>query len=53
MNIRLACCISLLWVIGLVPVRAQGFLHARGQSIVDGQERPVILRGMGLGGWML
>jgi len=30
-----------------------GFLHARGTEIVDGQGRPVILRGMGLGGWVL
>jgi endoglucanase len=30
-----------------------GFLHARGTEIIDGQDRPVILRGMGLGGWVL
>lgn len=30
-----------------------GFLHARGTEIVDGQGRPIILRGMGLGGWVL
>lgn len=33
--------------------KAQGFLHARGTSIVDGSGKPFLLRGMGLGGWML
>ncbi len=32
---------------------ADGFLHADHKRIVDGADRPVILRGMGLGGWML
>lgn len=32
---------------------AQGFLHVQGQEIVDGNNNPVLLRGMGLGGWML
>ncbi len=36
-----------------VPASANGFLHASGKEIVDGEGRPVILRGMGLGGWML
>lgn len=31
----------------------QGFLKARGKVIVDGSGRTFILRGMGLGGWML
>ncbi|WP_233998752.1 cellulase family glycosylhydrolase [Microbulbifer pacificus] len=30
-----------------------GYLKASGKDIVDGSGRPVILRGMGLGGWML
>jgi hypothetical protein len=30
-----------------------GFLGTKGTQIVDGDGRPVILRGMGLGGWML
>jgi hypothetical protein len=30
-----------------------GFLGTQGMQIVDGDGRPVILRGMGLGGWML
>lgn len=32
---------------------AQGFLKAEGMSIRDGNNKEVILRGMGLGGWML
>ena len=32
---------------------AQGFLHASDQQIVDGKNNKIILRGMGLGGWML
>lgn len=35
------------------PAAADGFLHAEGTRIVDGEGRTVILRGMGLGGWML
>ncbi len=34
-------------------VKAQGFLHTQGKEIVDGNNDPFILRGMGLGGWML
>jgi hypothetical protein len=33
--------------------RCQGFLHAKDGLIVDGQGKEVLLRGMGLGGWML
>ncbi|BAV96938.1 cellulase family glycosylhydrolase [Lysobacter enzymogenes] len=36
-----------------LPGRAEGFLRAQGQRIVDERGRPVILRGVGLGGWML
>jgi hypothetical protein len=32
---------------------APGFLGTKGTQIVDGRGQPVILRGMGLGGWML
>jgi len=37
----------------VVPARAEGFLRARGDRIVDGEGREVLLRGMGLGGLML
>lgn len=35
------------------PALADGYLRAQGKQIVDETGRPVILRGMGLGGWML
>lgn len=35
------------------PSMAGGFLRADGTRIVDGRGEPVILRGVGLGGWML
>ncbi|RZK12766.1 MAG: carbohydrate-binding protein [Flavobacterium sp.] len=31
----------------------QGFLHRDGQNIVDGNGQNIILRGLGLGGWMV
>ena len=34
-------------------VEAKDFLRTQGTRIVDAQGRPVLLRGMGLGGWML
>lgn len=48
MRILLAClcCVA-------TPLAAQDFLRAQGKQIVDAQGQPVILRGMGLGGWML
>ena len=50
--IFIALCILLLPVVG-PPALGQGFLRADGPRIVDGQGREIILRGMGLGGWML
>jgi len=35
------------------PALADGYLRAKDKRIVDETGRPVILRGMGLGGWML
>ena len=32
---------------------SQGFLHQDGQKIVDGKGNNVLLRGLGLGGWMV
>lgn len=31
----------------------QGFLHRDGQKIVDGNGKNIVLRGLGLGGWMV
>ncbi|MDG2521106.1 cellulase family glycosylhydrolase [Caulobacter segnis] len=44
----LMCCASFATI-----ASAEGFLRAEGKQIVDGAGRAVILRGMGLGGWML
>ena len=33
--------------------RGQGFLHASGQTIRDGAGNEILLRGMGLGGWLV
>ncbi len=38
---------------GATAAPPEGFLRADGTRIVDGQGREVLLRGMGLGGWML
>lgn len=50
--------INLILIIGFLllsfPVaRSQGFLHADGKKIVDGSGKEVLLKGIGLGGWML
>jgi endoglucanase len=44
-TILLCCCI--------VVTNAQGFLKASGRNIVNGKGENVLLRGVGLGGWML
>jgi endoglucanase len=44
------CILLLLSTTGGV---AQGFLHASGIRIVDGSGNEVLLRGMGLGGWLV
>ena len=45
--------IVLLVFLGLGPVSAQHFLSVDGQNIVNEAGEPVLLRGMGLGGWMV
>ena len=42
-----------VWMAAVTGAWAEGFLRAKDARIVDGQGREVILRGMGLGGWML
>lgn len=32
---------------------SQGYLHRNGQNIEDGNGKNVVLRGLGLGGWMV
>jgi hypothetical protein len=54
--IRKVCSLALLLAAAAATAAAtppEGFLRADGTRIVDGQGREVILRGMGLGGWML
>lgn len=48
-TILLSCCFVLA---GYCAV-AQGFLKRSGSRIIDGGGQPVLLRGYGLGGWML
>jgi len=42
-----------LALLSATPTLADGWLKAKDKRIVDETGRPVILRGMGLGGWML
>ncbi|MFC0878474.1 carbohydrate-binding protein [Saccharicrinis sp. FJH2] len=46
LSLILAACLS-------PEVRAEGFLHADGKQIVDGNGENVILRGIGTGNWMI
>ena len=45
--------ILLLFTILWISVSGQGFLHRENQNIVDGNGQNVLLRGLGLGGWMI
>lgn len=45
--------LALLACMTALPASAQSFLRADGPRIVDERGNPVLLRGMGLGGWML
>ncbi len=45
--------LALLACLTTLPASAQTFLRADGPHIVDESGKPVLLRGMGLGGWML
>jgi len=47
------CVLVAAFSAGAAGAPSQGFLRASGGRIVDGQGREVLLRGMGLGGWML
>jgi endoglucanase len=43
----------LILLLSVNPTQAQGFLKAQGRLITNEKGEKVILRGMGLGGWML
>ncbi|MCB0426180.1 MAG: cellulase family glycosylhydrolase [Mangrovimonas sp.] len=45
--------ILILSVVASFSLNAQSFLHTNGQDIVDGKGNTIILRGLGLGGWMV
>ncbi|MBA3940197.1 MAG: glycosyl hydrolase family 5 [Sphingopyxis sp.] len=45
--------LALAALLSATTAHAEGWLRAEGTKIVDDSGEPVILRGMGLGGWML
>src|SRR5687767_9713416 len=52
MNITMKC-FPLLLLFLSIQGKTQGFLKVKDKAIVDGNQKEIILRGMGLGGWML
>src|ERR1019366_3854739 len=48
----LLCWLLVVFAAGAAQAQSAGFLRAKEARIVDGQGREIILRGMGLGGWM-
>lgn len=47
------CLFCGLTVFSYCAADSQGFLHAEGTRIVDGSGKEILLKGIGLGGWML
>jgi endoglucanase len=47
------CCLMACILAFSFLAKAQGFLKANSKAIVDGSGNEIILRGVGLGGWML
>lgn len=45
--------LALLFIACSMAMSAQGFLHRNGQNVVDGSGKNIILRGLGVGGWMV
>lgn len=43
----------IIFLISVFSAFSQGFLHRDGQNIVDGNNKNIVLRGLGLGGWMV
>jgi len=52
-SLKSGCLLFLTSLFLLTNVDAQGFLKARDKQIVNGKGENVLLRGIGLGGWML
>jgi aryl-phospho-beta-D-glucosidase BglC (GH1 family) len=44
---------TVLFILTAFSARSQNFLHAYDKKIVNGKNQEVLLRGIGLGGWML
>ena len=53
MYIKKTPLITVLLITLFFKLSGQGFLHTEGLQIVDGDGDTVLLRGIGLGGWML
>lgn len=53
MKARFILLLCLITLASMVAAEPQGFLKASKQRIVDAKGEEVLLRGMGLGGWML
>jgi endoglucanase len=47
------CCSLLIFLLFQNSAPASGFLHTQGENIVDEHGQKIILRGVGLGNWML
>jgi endoglucanase len=45
--------LSILAIAVSITISAQAFLHREGKNIIDGNGNEIILRGIGLGGWIL
>lgn len=55
-SLKIHTLVSLLLLLllpSVLPVRAQGYLRTSGRRLVNEEGKEVILRGMGLGGWVL
>ena len=52
-HIRLTTLLLLLFIMVSPQIGAQGFLHVSGKQIVNEKGQAILLRGVGLGGWML
>ncbi len=50
MKLNLRLTLLLFFLAQLVSAQ---YLHQKGKYIVDGNDNEIILRGMGMGGWML
>ena len=56
-NIKPKCIIalflSLVVLFPLMSINSQGFLHRQDKKIVDGTGKEILLKGIGLGGWLV